>query len=63
MATLGHNPDGLVARDDLPRARPMAVSVWWRRGLPTELARGATRSLQRLLALSPDPTVHIARSA
>jgi DNA-binding transcriptional LysR family regulator len=63
MATLGQSPEGLVARHDLPRAQPMPVSVWWRRGLPSGLARGATRSLQRLLALSPDPTARPARSA
>jgi DNA-binding transcriptional LysR family regulator len=55
MATLGQNPQGLVVRHDLPTAEPMPVSVWWRRGLPPGLVRGAVQSLQRLLTVSPEP--------
>jgi DNA-binding transcriptional LysR family regulator len=50
MATLGQRPEGLVARKDLPVARPMTLSVWARRGLSSDLAEGAVDSLRRLLA-------------
>ncbi|MBB5866935.1 DNA-binding transcriptional LysR family regulator [Allocatelliglobosispora scoriae] len=50
MATLGQTPQGLVARDDLPAAQPLALSVWSRRGLRSELAAGTADALRRLLA-------------
>jgi DNA-binding transcriptional LysR family regulator len=49
MATLGKSPEGLVARDDLPLAKPLPMSVTPRRGLPADLASGAADSLTRLL--------------
>jgi DNA-binding transcriptional LysR family regulator len=52
MATFGQRLDGLTARDDLPAPRPLALSVWSRRGLPAELADGAADAL---LALLTDP--------
>jgi DNA-binding transcriptional LysR family regulator len=45
--------DGLVARDDLPPARPLALSVQPRGGLPAGLADGAARALRSLLATIP----------
>ena len=50
MATLGKVPDGLVARDDLPTAPPLALSVTPRRGLPDHLADRTAVALTRLLA-------------
>jgi DNA-binding transcriptional LysR family regulator len=52
MATLGQTPDGMVARDDLPNAEPISLSVWPRRGLPLDLTEGVAQSLRRLLAPS-----------
>lgn len=49
MARLGKSPEGLVARDDLPLAKPLPMSVNPRRGLPADLASGAADSLTRLL--------------
>lgn len=50
MATLGQSPDGLVARDDLPEAPPMPLSMWTRRGLPLDVADTAADALHRLLS-------------
>ena len=52
MATLGQTPDGLVARDDLPVPEPITLSVWPKRGLPTDLTEEVADSLRRLLAPS-----------
>ncbi|MFI5897383.1 LysR family transcriptional regulator [Actinoplanes sp. NPDC051513] len=49
MATLGQKIDGLVARDDLPAAEPLALSVWPRRGLSPDLLGDAADSLRSLL--------------
>jgi DNA-binding transcriptional LysR family regulator len=61
MATLGQRRDGLVARDDLPAPKPIALSVLARRGLPPGLADGAAHSLSRLLtgpgSQLPDPSL------
>lgn len=48
MATLGQGVEGLVARDDLPAAPPLALSLWPRRGLPAEVGEGAVRALSGL---------------
>lgn len=53
MATLGHDPEGLVVRDDLPIASPLPLSVWARHGLSSVLADGAADSLLRLLSVPP----------
>ncbi|GAA0584905.1 LysR family transcriptional regulator [Paractinoplanes ferrugineus] len=47
--------DGLVARDDLPPARPLALSVQPRAGLPAELADSAAEALRALLTTAPRP--------
>ena len=49
MATLGRSPDGLVARDDLPAAAPLRLSLWSRRGLPPAHTTGAAAALADLL--------------
>lgn len=54
MATLGESADGLVARDDLPLARPLPLSLIPRRGLPADFASGAAHSLTRLLGARAD---------
>jgi DNA-binding transcriptional LysR family regulator len=51
MATLGQHPDGLAARQDLPVPQPLALSVWRRRGLPSDLADGAAAALRRRLTV------------
>lgn len=57
MATLGKSPEGLVTRHDLPIARPLAMAMAPRRGLPANLADGAAVLLTRLLAQrGPAPT-------
>ncbi|GAA1861622.1 LysR family transcriptional regulator [Asanoa iriomotensis] len=53
MATLGQCPEGLVARDDLPAARPLVLSLSRRRGLPARLADTTAASVTRLLAATP----------
>ncbi|MGY1808145.1 LysR family transcriptional regulator [Blastococcus sp. SYSU D00669] len=50
MATLGQIPEGLVARDDLPRPDPLPLAAWARQGLPPEIARRVADALRRLLA-------------
>ncbi|MEU4236117.1 LysR family transcriptional regulator [Actinoplanes sp. NPDC026619] len=50
MAGLERELDGLIARDDLPAARPLVLSVQPRGGLPAALADSAARTLRDLLA-------------
>jgi DNA-binding transcriptional LysR family regulator len=45
MATTGQPLDGLVARDDLPPAAPLDLSLWPRRGLEAGIVAAATRAL------------------
>lgn len=60
MATLGRAPEGLVRRDDLPRARPLPVVARSRAGLPADVAYPVTQELRRLLANDP---LELARGA
>ncbi|GAA1612901.1 LysR family transcriptional regulator [Actinoplanes couchii] len=57
MATLGQRPEGLTARDDLPKPSPLELSVWPRRGLATDLVDGAAAALTGILAgaVHPEP--------
>ncbi|KLL12482.1 MULTISPECIES: LysR family transcriptional regulator [Protofrankia] len=50
MATLGQTPEGLVARDDLPRPAPLPLAVWSRHGLPAKVSQRVAAALRRLLA-------------
>ncbi|MDT4970887.1 MAG: hypothetical protein QOG22_1030 [Pseudonocardiales bacterium] len=50
MATLGHTPEGLTPRKDLPRPRPLAVAVWARKGLAAEVTRAAAEAMTDLLS-------------
>ncbi|GGN95156.1 LysR family transcriptional regulator [Actinoplanes lobatus] len=52
MATLGQQPEGLAARDDLPPPEPLELSVWPRRGLPPELVEGAATALTKILTVA-----------
>jgi DNA-binding transcriptional LysR family regulator len=52
MATLGQTPEGLAAREDLPRPAPLELAVWTRQGLPAETTRGVTEPLSRLINTS-----------
>jgi DNA-binding transcriptional LysR family regulator len=56
MAMLGQSLEGLVARPDLPRPRPVVLSVWPRRGLRPDLTESAAGTLLGLMARPP--TVH-----
>jgi DNA-binding transcriptional LysR family regulator len=56
MATLGQTPEGLVARDDLPRPAPLELSVWSREGLPPETAQRISAALRRVIDASSNPT-------
>ncbi|MEX5635081.1 LysR family transcriptional regulator [Parafrankia sp. FMc2] len=53
MATLGETPAGLVARDDLPRPRPLPLAVWSRPGLPGRVSRKVADALTGVLARAP----------
>jgi DNA-binding transcriptional LysR family regulator len=53
MATLGQCPEGLVAREDLPAAPPLPLSLSPRRGLPAGLTTTTAASLTRLLTATP----------
>jgi DNA-binding transcriptional LysR family regulator len=60
MATLGQGLEGLVARHDLPRPRPVVLSVWPRRGLRPDLVEGAAAALLGLVAhTSPASAVRV----
>lgn len=50
MATLGRTPDGLVARDDLPRPEPLTLYVCPRPGLDESVAHLAADAIRPLLA-------------
>jgi hypothetical protein len=50
MATLGQTPEGLVARDDLPRPEPIPLAVWSRQGLAPPVSQQVSNALRRLLA-------------
>ena len=50
MATLGQTPEGLVARDDLPRPAPLPLAVWSRHGLSPKISQRVAEALRRLLA-------------
>lgn len=50
MATLGRTPDGLVARDDLPRPEPLTLYVCPRPGLDEAVAHIAADAIRPLLA-------------
>ena len=49
MATLGHTPEGLVRRDDLPQPGPIDLYVCSRPGLPAEVAELAVAAVRPLL--------------
>jgi DNA-binding transcriptional LysR family regulator len=50
MATLEQTPEGLEARDELPRADPIPLAMWSRQGLAPAVSRHVSRALRRLLA-------------
>jgi DNA-binding transcriptional LysR family regulator len=50
LATLEQTPEGLLARDDLPRAEPIPLAVWSREGLAPAVSRHVSAALRRLLA-------------
>ena len=50
MATLGHTPQGLIPREDLPKPRPLPLAVWARKGLAPEVTLAAAGALTDLLA-------------
>ncbi len=52
MATLGQTPEGLEARDELPKPEPIPLAVWSRAGLTPAVSRHVSSALRRLLALS-----------
>jgi DNA-binding transcriptional LysR family regulator len=55
MATLDQTPEGLQARDELPRADPIPLAVWSRQGLAPSVSRHVAAALRRLLA-TPEPS-------
>ncbi|MDT4993228.1 MAG: hypothetical protein QOH97_3120 [Actinoplanes sp.] len=52
MATMGQTPQGLVARDDLPRPLPVPLTVRPRQGLSTEITARTAEALRPLLTTS-----------
>jgi DNA-binding transcriptional LysR family regulator len=66
MATLAQTPEGLVAREDLPRPAPLELAVWTRHGLAPEIAQRVTQPLRRLISapnLLPSGDIELARGA
>ncbi|AEH10084.1 MULTISPECIES: LysR family transcriptional regulator [Protofrankia] len=57
MATLGQTPEGLVARDDLPRPAPLPLAVWSRHGLSAKIAQRVAEALQQLLTQAAAKTI------
>ncbi|CAI7978198.1 hypothetical protein FRAHR75_430047 [Frankia sp. Hr75.2] len=53
MATFGQTPEGLVARDDLPRPAPLPLALWARQGLPAETSQRVAEALRQVLAQLP----------
>jgi DNA-binding transcriptional LysR family regulator len=49
MATLGQTPEGLTARHDLPKPRPLGLAVWSRPGLAAEITSAAATAVQKVL--------------
>jgi DNA-binding transcriptional LysR family regulator len=49
LATMGHTPEGLVERTDLPQAEPLTVSVRSRRGLPAEVLASTASAVASVL--------------
>jgi hypothetical protein len=49
MATLGQTPEGLAARNDLPKPRPLPLAVWARKGLSVEITDTVTAAMTDLL--------------
>ncbi|MEV0388177.1 LysR family transcriptional regulator [Nonomuraea sp. NPDC050643] len=47
LATLGQTPEGLVARDDLPK--PLPLALWTRRGVAPTVSERVSDALRRLL--------------
>ncbi len=50
MATLGHTPEGLVCREDLPDPEPLQLFVCSRSGLPASVAELAMDAVRPLLS-------------
>jgi DNA-binding transcriptional LysR family regulator len=55
MATLGQTPEGLLARDDLPRPAPLELAVWSRQGLAPETTQRIVEALRRVMGVSDSP--------
>ncbi|WP_248960876.1 LysR family transcriptional regulator [Sphaerisporangium perillae] len=49
LATLGQPPEGLVARDDLPRPKPLPLALWTRQGVAPTVSERVSDALRRLL--------------
>jgi DNA-binding transcriptional LysR family regulator len=49
LATLGQTPEGLVARDDLPRPEPLPLALWTRQGVAPTVSGRVSDALCRLL--------------
>jgi DNA-binding transcriptional LysR family regulator len=54
LATLGQTPEGLVAREDLPKSAPLPLAVWARDGLNPVIAKRAAAALRALLEAPAD---------
>ncbi|KJE23442.1 transcriptional regulator [Frankia torreyi] len=50
MATLGQTPEGLIARDDLPKPASLPLAVWSRHGLASIISERVAAALGGLLA-------------
>lgn len=48
MATLGHTPEGLAQRSDLPTPTPLQLYTCARRGLPADVAHLTANALKPL---------------
>jgi len=55
MATMGQTPEGLVARDDLPRPLPLPLTVRPRQGLSPAITARTAEALRPLLTVGRKP--------
>ncbi len=53
LATMGHTPEGLVERADLPAAAPLPMTVRSRRGVPSSTLTTAAKAVAGVLISTP----------
>ncbi|KAA9160119.1 LysR family transcriptional regulator [Amycolatopsis acidicola] len=59
LATFGQPPEGLIARNDLPTATPLSLTVWRRQGLEPLIAAHATKAVRQVLFAHTSPEIAV----